>query len=155
MRLWCSGYLPPPQFYHGLWALWIDMQRVAEIDRDSKLRNVTLVATKEHMILRSYVVLMWMHDKRDVVSHVILWNNIKTIKLQWRCRDACEHVIWVPWWFSLMCKTRDVWMGNVITRSKIWIENICFLGFGDIREGVTLRKLVLQTLGCNFIIYKN
>ena len=31
----------------------------------SKLRNFTLVATKVHMLLRSSVVLTWMHDIRE------------------------------------------------------------------------------------------
>ena len=31
-----------------------------------KLRNITLVATKVQGILRSYVVLTWMRDKREL-----------------------------------------------------------------------------------------
>ena len=34
---------------------------------NSKLRNITLVAIKVHMMLRSIVVLTWMHDKRKSV----------------------------------------------------------------------------------------
>ena len=33
----------------------------------SKLCNITLVATKVHMLLRSYVLLIWMRDKRELV----------------------------------------------------------------------------------------
>ena len=36
----------------------------------------------------------------------------------------------------------------MITRSEIQIENIHFLGFRDITEGVTLRMLTLQILEC-------
>ena len=38
--------------------------------------------------------------------------------------------------------------GNVITRSEIFIQNIRSLGFRDIREGVTLRRLILGSLEC-------
>jgi hypothetical protein len=44
----------------------------------SKLCNITLVATKVHMILRNAVVLTWMCDKRELVWDVSLWNNIKS-----------------------------------------------------------------------------
>jgi hypothetical protein len=44
----------------------------------------------------------------------------------------------------LNVKNYDKWEGNVITKREILIEHICFLGFGDTREGVTL-----QRLGCN------
>ena len=43
-----------------------------------KLRNITLVATKVQGILRSYVVLTWMRDKRELVWHVTLWNTTKS-----------------------------------------------------------------------------
>ena len=33
-------------------------------------------------------------------------------------------------------------------KREIEIENICFLGFQDIREGVTLRRVILWRLGC-------
>ena len=32
-----------------------------------KIRNITLVATKAHVTLRSYVMFTWMHDKRKLV----------------------------------------------------------------------------------------
>ena len=41
----------------------------------------------------------------------------------------------------------DIWEGNVTNRNKILIENICFLGFPDIR-GVTLRRLIQESLEC-------
>ena len=40
----------------------------------SKLRSIAHVATKVHVILRSFVVLTWMHDTIDVVQHVTPWN---------------------------------------------------------------------------------
>jgi hypothetical protein len=39
-----------------------------------------------------------------------------------------------------MSKTCDIWEVNVTTRRDIQTENICFLGFRDTREGVTLRR---------------
>jgi hypothetical protein len=45
-------------------------------------------------------------------------------------------------------KTHDIWEGNVITRSEIEIENLCCLGFQEIREGMTLKRLELQSLEC-------
>jgi hypothetical protein len=33
----------------------------------SKLRSITPVATKVHMILRSFVVLAWMHETIELV----------------------------------------------------------------------------------------
>ena len=36
----------------------------------------------------------------------------------------------------------------MITRSEISIENIRHVGFRDIREGVTLRRLMLWSLEC-------
>ena len=40
----------------------------------SKLRNITPMATRVHMILQSFVVLIWMHDAIELVQHVVLWN---------------------------------------------------------------------------------
>ena len=43
----------------------------------SKLRSITPVATKMHVILQSFKVLTWMRDIIELVQHVILWNNTK------------------------------------------------------------------------------
>ena len=43
----------------------------------SNLSNVMHVATKVHVILRRFAVLTWMHDDRELVKHVTLWNNTK------------------------------------------------------------------------------
>jgi len=40
----------------------------------------------------------------------------------------------------------------VITRRDIWSENICSLGFGDIREGASLKRAIVRMLQC---IYNN
>lgn len=33
----------------------------------SQLHNITLVATKVHLVLRSFVVVTWMRDRRELV----------------------------------------------------------------------------------------
>jgi hypothetical protein len=43
----------------------------------SKLPSITPLATKVHVILRSFVVLTRMHDTIELVQHVPLWNNTK------------------------------------------------------------------------------
>lgn len=48
----------------------------------SKLRNIMLVVIRVHVILRSFVVLTWMRDKREVVKHVTLWNDTKAYQLK-------------------------------------------------------------------------
>jgi hypothetical protein len=50
-------------------------------------------------------------------------------------------------------KTHDLWEGNVTTMSEIKTENICSLGFQDIREGVTLRRSLWWRLECNQISF--
>ena len=53
--------------------------------------------------------------------------------------------------FMMICingKTRDIRESNVTIRSEIWTKNIRSLGFRDIREWVTLQRLILQSSGC-------
>jgi hypothetical protein len=49
---------------------------------------------------------------------------------------------------SLNVKTHDIWEVNVTRRSEVSTENICSLGFHDIRREVTLKKLILRSLKC-------
>jgi hypothetical protein len=48
-----------------------------ELAIHSNLGSITTMATKVHMILRSFVVLTWMRDVIELQQHVILWNNTK------------------------------------------------------------------------------
>ena len=48
-------------------------------------------------------------------------------------------------------KIRDTGKRNVTIRSDIWTTNILSLGFRDIKEWVTLWKLILRSLGCSKI----
>ena len=56
-------------------------------------------------------------------------------------------------WFEYFCgsvRTHDIWEGNVITKNNIQAQNILLLGSPDTREGVTLRRLILQSLRVYF-----
>ena len=45
-------------------------------------------------------------------------------------------------------ETCDAWEVAVTLRGEIQTKNTCSLGFWDIREGVTLRRLILHILEC-------
>jgi hypothetical protein len=51
-------------------------------------------------------------------------------------------------------KIHDVRERNVTIRSEIWTSNIRSLGFRDIREWVTLWRLILKSLGCNLHVLR-
>jgi hypothetical protein len=61
------------------------------------------------------------------------------------CMWVCGSISLVDY-FNV--RTHDIWEKNVTTRRDIWIENIRFLGFRHITEGVTLWRLTLHRLGC-------
>ena len=48
----------------------------------------------------------------------------------------------------------DIRERNVTIRSEIWTTNIHFLGFRDIREWVTVWRLILRSLGCSILVSK-
>jgi hypothetical protein len=56
-------------------------------------------------------------------------------------------------WFELFggllnVETHDVWNGNVTTTKEVQTKHIHFLGFGDIREKMTLQNVILRRLRC-------
>jgi hypothetical protein len=59
---------------------------------------------------------------------------------------------WLLGWFALMTNY-DIRERNVTIRSEIWTRNVRSLGFQDIREYVTLWRLILQSLGCTYSRY--
>ena len=59
---------------------------------------------------------------------------------------GCGLTSWVVCINDKFC---DIRKRNVTIRSEIWTMNICSLGFRDIREYVTLWRLILWSLGCN------
>ena len=68
--------------------------------------------------------------KKELVKHATLWNNTKST-----CNNHNNH------------NHDDNGMHASLKRkSEMYNENICFLGFGDIREGVTLKRLIWQSL---------
>jgi hypothetical protein len=46
----------------------------------------------------------------------------------------------------LNVKIHDIWEGNMTIKSEVQTKNVRFLGFQDIREGVTIRRLILRRL---------
>ena len=58
---------------------------------------------------------------------------------------GCKLTSWVV---CINDKFRDIRERNVIIRRDIWTTNIPSLGFWDIREYVTLWRLILHNLGC-------
>ena len=52
----------------------------------------------------------------------------------------------------LNVETHDIWERNMTTRGEIQAENFRSLKMWDIREGVTLRRLILRSLGCSYNI---
>ena len=48
------------------------------VEGHSKLRNIMLVATEAHVILKSFIVLTRMYDKIESIYLVTLWNDIQS-----------------------------------------------------------------------------
>jgi hypothetical protein len=62
--------------------------------------------------------------------------------------EQCEGVGWLLGWFALMTQIYDIRERNVTITSDIWTTYISSLGFRDIREWVTLWRLILRSVGC-------
>ena len=60
----------------------------------------------------------------------------------------CKDVGWLLWWFALMIKICDIEERNLTIRSEIWTTNLHSLRFRNIREWVTLWRLILRSLEC-------
>ena len=91
----------------------------------SKLRSFKLVATTVHTwYLRSFVVLTWMRDKRELVleSHKVQHCNMTIITMMttWCVRVCGLNSLVV--YFNV--RTRDFGEGKVTAGSEIWTENI-------------------------------
>ena len=52
---------------------------------------------------------------------------------------ARVRILWVLWWVGLLSKTHDI---RCDKEGRFEMSAFCSLGFGDIREGETLRRLV-------------
>ena len=84
----------------------------------SNLPNIMHVTTKVHMMLRRSAVLTWMHDNRELVWHVTLWNKhkVNTAIMTMSCLQACGLNSF-DGLFNV--KTCDIRVGNVTTRREI------------------------------------
>ena len=90
-------------------------------------------------------------------THALLFNKWQKKKkkkktLHMSTHDAmqgCGLTSWVVWINDKFHDTRE---RNMTIRSDIWNLNIRSLGFGDIRECVTLWRLILPSLGCNLYV---
>ena len=107
-----------------------------------------------HVILRSFVVLTWMHYKRGLVKHVSLWNT-KSGYCNYDNNHNDDNVMRTSLWLNSMVVYfnvrkpmiygRETWQ----QRSEFWTENICSLGFQDIRARVIIRRLITLSLKCS------
>ena len=79
--------------------------------------------------------------RRRITITIRSWHSISTWR-NWRC-GLFSLVVCIT---DKVCDIRE---RNVIARSGIWTTNIRSLGFRDIREWVTLWRLVLWSLGCS------
>ena len=76
----------------------------------------------------------------------------KKVTLHMLPRDAMRGGGLTSWYARVVVRINDNFFGmresNVTIRSEIWTTHIRSLGFRDIRECVTLRGLILWSLGC-------
>ena len=63
----------------------------------SNLPNIMHVATKVHMMIRRFAVLTCMHDNKELMSLVTLWNNTKST-LQYHDND--DNMMCTSMWFE-------------------------------------------------------
>ena len=114
------------------------LYKYAPIEIHYDFHNITPMATRPHVMWRRYAYDIMEWHKVDFATM-----TTKTTRTMW-CVRAC--------WNSLMdylnVKYCDIWEENVTTRRDTWSKKICSLGCHDIREGVTLRRMIWQKLGC-------
>ena len=78
-------------------------------------------------------------------------NNLnKKTTLHMLTHDAMRGCGLTSWVVCINDKFGDIRERNVTIKSEIWTMNIRFLGFQDIRECVTLWKLILRSLRCSY-----
>jgi hypothetical protein len=70
--------------------------------------------------------------------------------------DNDDNAMCASVWFNSLVdcfniKTCGMWKGNVTSSMQIVIENVCSLGFWDIRGGISLRRMILWRLWCNVL----
>ena len=155
------GMIPTLWFYHlsirilgeANMLLWKPIM-LWRIKIHSKLCNIMLVATKVHVILRNYIVLTWVWWKRNSVAcDIMKLHKVDIAILTTWCVQACGLISSTAYF---IVKSHDIWEGNVTIWSEIQTKHNRSLGFWDIREGVTLRRLILwrsSVFVCNNYIF--
>ena len=104
---------------------------------------------------------------RSPVTYISVVHSIWSSRAMWRTRAltfnkwhkkkkkthgairGCGLAYWVVYIYD---KFRDMRERNVTIRSEIWTAENRSLGFWDIRECVTIRRLISRSLGC--IVYE-
>jgi hypothetical protein len=81
------------------------------------------------------------------------WHKKKKVTLHMLTHGAIQGCGLTSLVVCINDKICDIREKNVTIRSEIWTTNIRSLGFRDIREWVTLWRLILWSLGC--ITYNN
>jgi hypothetical protein len=76
------------------------------------------------------------------------WHKKKKVTLHMLTHDAMQGCGSTSLVVCINDKFCDIREGNVTIRSEIWTMYIHSLGFWDIRECVTLWRLILRILGC-------
>ena len=99
-----------------------------------KLRSITPLATKVHVIYACTNFNKW-HKNKKMTLHILTHGAMQGCGLP--SLAVCIN--------DKICDIRE---RNVTIRSEIWSMNIRSLAFQDIREWVTLRKVILRSLGC-------
>ena len=74
-----------------------------------------------------------------------MWHH-GIIQTQYCNIDNNDNMMCASMWFEFLVgyfnvKTCDIWEVNMTTRREIWTKHIHSLGFGDVREEVTLWRL--------------
>ena len=80
----------------------------------SNLHNITLVASKVHVILRSFVVLTWMSDEEELLLHVTLCNyNDDNVMRASVWFEFFDDLFWCrnPWFMGGNCDNKE-WDSN-------------------------------------------
>jgi hypothetical protein len=62
-----NGEYPLIEYLFWHQSTWPDMTRATTLMLHSNLSNITYVATKVHMRLRKYTILICMHDHRELM----------------------------------------------------------------------------------------
>ena len=115
--------------------------------RTSWIRSLVTYASVVHSTWFSHVMRRT-HAPTFNKWHKKKKNKNKKVTLHMLTHGAMRGCGLTSWVVCINDKFCDIRERNVIIRSEIWPTNVRSLGFQDIREHVTLWRLILQSLGC-------